>query len=69
MKQPTIEEIKSAWNEFFQVIDIAGARSDALRNLIDLRKAKTTWIGAEENDFMFKINQFLDEWCAGWRGV
>lgn len=69
MEQPTISEINAAINEYFEVFDIVGSRSAALQNAVALRKAKTTWVGKEEHDFMFKIDRFFDEHCIGWRGV
>lgn len=69
MEQPTIKEINAALSEYFEVFDIAGARSAALQKTVALRKAKTTWAGKDEHEFMFKIDRFLDEHCTGWRGV
>ena len=65
-EQPNISEIIVALNELAIVFDIPGARGLALQDLIRLRKAKTTWVGKEENDLRFSIDSALDEASPGW---
>lgn len=66
MEQPTIAEMRRVIDDFFQCIDISGSRSAAIVELLDMRRNKTSWVGKEENDFRFNVDEFLDEVSPGW---
>ena len=66
-EQPTVSQIVAAVTELSIVFNIPGARSEALRDLLALRKAKTTWVGKEENDLRLKLDAVLDDCTPGWR--
>ena len=66
-QEPTIEQLKIAWNDVFHCYDFTPSRSEALEKLLDLRIKKTTWIGLKENELRFSIDLCLDELKKGWR--
>lgn len=57
--EPTADEISRAWTIAIESSDIAGARSESLYNLKQIRDKKTTWIGKYEIDLMFAIDDYL----------
>lgn len=66
-EQPTASQIVAQITELSIVFDIPGARAEAMRELLALRKAKTTWVGKEENELRYKLDSILDECTPGWR--
>ena len=63
MMEATVTELRSALNEYAQVVGVFGAEIEARGNLRSLRASKTTWVGKEENDLRFAIDRALrGEW-------
>lgn len=54
-----IDKIKAAINDLSQCIGIVGAEQECMQKLRDLRFAKTTWVGKEENDIRFVVDRIL----------
>ena len=67
-EQPTAQQIVSSITELSIVFDIPGARAECMRELLTLRKAKTTWVGEDENKLRRDLDGLLDECVPGWRG-
>lgn len=67
MSRPIVEDLKAAINDYCNVKGIAGAESEALRKIIELRRQKTTWSGKDELAFRFHIDAQLDEIYPDWR--
>ena len=59
--QPTYEELRSAFNDYATCIGVFGAEIEARNKLISLRSKKTTWIGKEENDLRFAIDNAIEK--------
>jgi hypothetical protein len=59
MKEPTIDELQHAWTEAIYAEDIPGARAETRQKLTELRHAKTTWVGVDENRLRFALDDYL----------
>lgn len=57
--QPTIEELRRAWTDAIYGKDIPGYRTESHQILLDLRNKKHTWVGKEENDLRFALDNYL----------
>lgn len=61
--EPTIQQIQSAWTDALNCQDIIGAKGETREVLIQLRKAKHTWVGSEENNFRVALDAYLGQYC------
>lgn len=58
---PTYEELRSALNDYAICTGVLGAEIEARNQLISLRSKKTTWVGKEENDLRFAIDNAIEK--------
>lgn len=57
--QPTADEINRAWTVAIECEGIGGARAESVGELLKLRRAKTTWVGPDENKLRFALDDYL----------
>jgi hypothetical protein len=58
--QPTLQELHTAWTDAINCESIGGARAETRQRLQELRNAKHTWVGAEENKLRFALDAYLN---------
>lgn len=59
MNQPSIKDLQKAWTWAIECEDIPGARAESRMELQRLRDLKTTWVGKQENDLRFALDNYL----------
>ena len=65
-EQPTLDELKDAVECFFQCAGSEIIQRAAFGEVLRLRRAKTTWVGKEENDYRYRIDDLCDKVQPGW---
>ena len=64
VKQPSDNDLHAAWSDAISAEGIAGAHSEELQTLRDLRAARTTWFGGKANKLRGSIDRYLEYYHA-----
>lgn len=61
--EPTIWELQSAWKDAAHDSGLASANRKARDTLFNLRRAKNTWVGQDENKLRIELDAYLRQFC------